>query len=275
MHKLAAKAFTHFIKDKSKRKYVLNILTNKLPVPDAHKYTGGYKKKAYEIAGLNNKIIIIDNGIERELKKNESISGLDVQIRGNGNTIKIELPFKAYDSKIDIIDNNNAYIELRKCPRLGNVYIRCNWASGQRFLMRQNTTIIGAQFLLDGNSSITIGEDCMFSNNIFVWADDGHAVLDAETGDILNKPSGALTIGNHCWIGQGVRLTKNARIGNNCILAGGTVAVKDYAEDNVVIGGNPGKIIKRGITWDRRNPYHLEKDRQSQPAPLSAQKNIA
>lgn len=35
------------------------------------------------------------------------------------------------------------------------------------------------------------------------------------------------------------------------------VACKDYKEDNVIIAGNPGKIIKRNITWDRRNPYHL------------------
>lgn len=117
---------------------------------------------------------------------------------------------------------------------------------------------------MDEESGLIIGEDCKISSLIEIWPTDGHAILDAETGEILNKPTGPITIGDHCWIGAAVRLTKNARIGNNCIVGGGAVAVKDYKEDNVIIAGNPAKIIKRGITWDRPNPYHLEKMRKSQ-----------
>lgn len=60
-------------------------------------------------------------------------------------------------------------------------------------------------------------------------------------------------------LGKLFALQKNARVGNNCILGGGSVICKNYAEDNVIIAGNPGKIIKRGITWDRRNPYDLKR----------------
>lgn len=91
---------------------------------------------------------------------------------------------------------------------------------------------------------------------------DGHSILDTNTGEVLNEPKGAITIGNHVWIAQGVRITKNARIHDNSIIGGGAVAYKDYEESNVVIAGNPGKIVRRNITWDRRNTYFLQRDRK-------------
>ena len=46
----------------------------------------------YNIEGENNKILIIENGIERELRYDEKIEGLDIKIIGKNNTIKIFLP---------------------------------------------------------------------------------------------------------------------------------------------------------------------------------------
>lgn len=110
--------------------------------------------------------------------------------------------------------------------------------------------------------SCFIGEDCMLSGLIRIYSADGHSVIDAETDDILNEATEPLQIGNHVWIGEGVRITKNACIHDNCIIAGGAVVCKDYKESGVVIAGNPGKIVKRNITWNRKNPYHLKQIRQ-------------
>lgn len=95
-----------------------------------------------------------------------------------------------------------------------------------------------------------------------IWPTDGHSILDANSGEILNEPKGVVTIGNHVWVGEAARITKNARIHDNSIIGGGAVAYKDYEESNVVIAGNPGKIVRRNITWDRRNTYFLQKDRK-------------
>lgn len=259
MHKLISKAFCHFIKNKAKRKYVYHVLMNKVKVLE--NTGGGIIAKHYDIKGENNKIIIVENGVERLLYPNEMIKGLNIIINGNNNVVKLELPMKAENSIIQI-GNDNTEVVICASALLCGLYIRCCYGYGQKVKIGQNFIVWGGELKLDGESALFIGDDCLFSNNIFIWADDGHAVLDAETGEILNKPTGALTIGNHCWIGQGVRMTKNARIGNNCIVGGGAVAVKDYKEDNVVIAGNPAKIIKRNITWDRANAYHLEQARK-------------
>lgn len=258
MKKLIIKGFTHFIRDKNKRKQVRNILLyGDVVLPSLPKKT----PIGYSINGKNNKIIIVENGIERDLKVGETIAGLKIEINGNNNVVKLELPIKAENSFIQI-GNDNVYVNIASTQRFYNVFIRCCFGNGQVVQIGKSTTISGANIILDSFGSCTIGEDCMFSNSIRIWGDDGHSILDANTGEILNEPKGCVTIGNHVWVGEAVRITKNARIHDNSIIGGGAVAYKDYEESNVVIAGNPGKIVRRNITWDRRNTYFLQRDRK-------------
>lgn len=262
MNNYFIKFFTHFIRDKNKRKQVRNILLyGDVVLPSLPKKT----PIGYSINGKNNKIIIVENGIERDLKVGETIAGLNIEINGNNNVVKLELPIKAENSFIQIgndISNNDAYVEISKSMLFREVYIRCWWGKGQVCKIGRNTTICSANIILDSFGSCTIGDDCMFSNSIKIWGDDGHSILDANTGEILNEPKGAVTIGNHVWVGEAARITKNARIHDNSIIGGGAVAYKDYEESNVVIAGNPGKIVRRNITWDRRNTYFLQRERE-------------
>lgn len=259
MYKLPVNIFCYFIKDLVKREYVRNILMNKIKIPV--EYLKPNYSRNIDINGMNNAIIIVENGVERSINENEQIEGLEIVINGNNNVVKIEFPFKANNSRIEIIENDNAYVELGKSEAFHNTYIRVNWGGKQKFIMKKNCIIWGAEFKIDCHGAIKIGEDCLFSNDIHVWADDGHSILDTNTGEVLNEPKGAITIGNHVWIAQGVRITKNARIHDNSIIGGGAVAYKDYEESNVVIAGNPGKIVRRNITWDRRNTYFLQRER--------------
>ena len=51
-----------------------------------------------------------------------------------------------------------------------------------------------------------------------------------------------IKIVNHVWIGAVVNILLGITIGNNCVI--GTVVTKNV-KDNVVVVGNPCKIIKR------------------------------
>lgn len=54
-----------------------------------------------------------------------------------------------------------------------------------------------------------------------------------------------VTIGDDVWIGARVILLPGAKIGRGTVIAAGTVVPgKEYPE-NVVLGGNPAKIIKQ------------------------------
>lgn len=258
MKKSIIKGLTHFIRDKNKRKQVRNILLyGDVVLPSLPKKT----PIGYSINGKNNKIIIVENGTERDLKVGETIAGLKIEINGNNNVVKLELPIKAENSFIQI-GNDNVCVNIASTQCFYNVFIRCCFGKGQVCKIGRNTTICSANIILDALGSCIIGEDCMFSNSIQIWPTDGHSILDANTGEILNEPKGAVTIGNHVWVGEAVRITKNARIHDNSIIGGGAVAYKNYEESNVVIAGNPGKIVRRNITWDRRNTYFLQRERE-------------
>lgn len=172
---------------------------------------------SYEISGENNHIVIFnDDGEIGALSKN--ISGLNISIKGNGNTIRIHEKAVFVDSYIQI-GNNNVFVEINQSNLL-SIYVRCCFGNNQNFKIGKNTEIGGVCFYLDEESACFIGEDCMFSNDINVWCGDGHAVLDKITREFLNEIKTPVKIGNHCWIGQGCRLLKGCGLADDCILGG-------------------------------------------------------
>ncbi len=215
----------------------------------------------YRVRGKNNRIFVIDGGVRMPLARGRRIAGLDIIIVGNNNTVTLELPIVAEKSKI-VIENDDVTVDIGTSPCLKRLRIDCRCGAGQVCKIGSHTTCYGVNIKLAEHSGCIIGRDCMLSNSINIWASDGHSVLDAATREILNQPSGPVVIGDHVWIGEGARITKRARIHNHSIVSGGAVCYRDYGDAGVVIAGNPGQIVRRGISWDRLNPAALAADRQ-------------
>lgn len=99
---------------------------------------------------------------------------------------------------------------------------------------------------------VHIGSYCQFGSDTVIFDTDFHPVENAErlkqmTGlpfsyNKVNKED--VIIGDNVWVGWGCIILKGAHIGNNCIVAAGSVVLgKDYPE-NSIIAGNPAKVIK-------------------------------
>ena len=52
-----------------------------------------------------------------------------------------------------------------------------------------------------------------------------------------------ISIGNNVWIGGNSVICPGVTLGNNVVVGAGSVVTKNFP-DNVVIAGNPAKIIK-------------------------------
>ena len=117
--------------------------------------------------------------------------------------------------------------------------------------MGSETSVSGKTHLacIEGKN-IVIGDDCMFSSDIILRTGDSHSVVDLQNNRI--NPSKSIEIGNHVWIGNKVTVNKGVFVPNNSIIGTGAVVTKTFENGNIIIAGNPAKIIKSDINWDRR-----------------------
>ena len=89
---------------------------------------------------------------------------------------------------------------------------------------------------------ITLGNHVYITDGVrFITHDGGtllfrHLVPDLE----ITKP---ITVGDYVYIGAGSIIMPGVKIGNQCIIAAGSVVTKDVL-DNSVVGGAPAKFIK-------------------------------
>ena len=88
---------------------------------------------------------------------------------------------------------------------------------------------------------VLIGNECAISWDVVIMDTDYHS--------IDGKPSIAeVLIGNHVWIGCRAIILKGVSVGNGAIIAANSVVTKDVLP-NTLVGGNPAKVIKEGVTW--------------------------
>ena len=78
---------------------------------------------------------------------------------------------------------------------------------------------------------------------IILTHDYSLSVLRRKYGEWIGE-GGVTRIGENCFLGMNSIILMGTSIGNNCIIGAGSV-VSGVFPDNVVIAGNPAKIIKR------------------------------
>ncbi|WP_423895659.1 acyltransferase [Candidatus Pelagadaptatus aseana] len=107
-------------------------------------------------------------------------------------------------------------------------------AIGNYCLLSPGTTIMSAK-------GITIGDNCMFAAGCYISDSDWHGLYNRTRPFRCSKP---IVLKDNVWIGHGAKVGKGVTIGENSVVAAGAVVVKDVP-DNVVVGGNPARVIKQ------------------------------
>lgn len=174
------------------------------------------------------------------------ISKSSIYINGNNNIIKTE--GEVYCCNIKIIgDNNICIIDKNSKMYNTNLIIRGN---GCVFSLGKCSTIGSAHLVCMGkDNELTIGEQCMISDNVNMWNSDSHPIIDKQSSEIIN-PSSPINIGNHVWVGKNCTILKGAIVNDGAVI-GMNSLVKGCLDSDAVYAGNPIKCIKTGISWDR------------------------
>lgn len=89
---------------------------------------------------------------------------------------------------------------------------------------------------------IRFGDNCLLAPGVHIYTAT-HALhpMERNSGKEYGK---SVTIGDSVWIGGRAIINPGVTIGDNAVIASGAVVTKDVPA-NVLVGGNPGKILKQ------------------------------
>lgn len=171
--------------------------------------------------------------------------GFWIDINGNNNQVDIAEGCLLSNTKIRISGDNNRLIINKTARFMGPCDITMDGDS--KLSVGEDAGIRDVQFVMK-DADIEVGRLCMFSNHILLRNTDSHKVISVEDDQVTNK-SRDIRLGEHVWIGQNATILKGVSIGNNSIVALGTIVTKDVPA-NAIVAGVPSRVVKTGITWD-------------------------
>ena len=131
----------------------------------------------------------------------------------------------------------------RKCNILPP--FRCDYGFrievGENFFANYNFIV------LDGNY-VRIGDNVWIAPNVGIYA-AGHPL------DVNDRIAGweyafPVTIGNNVWIGGSVSIIGGVTIGDNAVVAAGSVVIRDVPA-NTLVAGNPARVVRKITAADR------------------------
>ena len=172
-----------------------------------------------------------------------------VQITGNRNVVIIKSGGLLKNSLIKIKGNDNTIILGHDSFISGaELWIEdnhCKLEIGDRSFVGHHSHLA----CTEDDSEITIGADVLISSYVQIRTGDSHAIYDID-GNRINSAK-SVTIGDHCWIGEGAKVLKGVELGDEIVVATGAIVTKSFSH-NALIGGVPAKVLKTDITWDSK-----------------------
>jgi len=173
------------------------------------------------------------------------------EIEGSGHELIVGSDTVLNDTVIHMRGRNNKIIFGANC-RVG---AGCSfWVEGENAVITIGDGVtftrecqVNAQ---EKDMSVTIGNDCMFSNHIIIRTSDSHPIYNAD-GKRINLAK-HVVLGNHIWIAPDSTVMKGMTIGDGAIIGSGTIVTKDVPANTLVVG-HPAHVVKEGIRWTRED----------------------
>lgn len=176
-----------------------------------------------------------------------------ITIYGIGNYVEIKDGYDIVDLKLLVRGDHNRIVigedfVINYNTNAGAVNI-CAKDSGNEILIGDYAHIRGeAELVCMEGSRLIIGKNFGMSSETIIRTGDGHRIFDLTSG-IRTNTAEDIIIGNDCWVARRAVILKGVSLNDFTILGTGALVTKSFSEKNIILGGNPAKIIKRNVTW--------------------------
>lgn len=146
-----------------------------------------------------------------------------------------------------------------------------NFSNNENFIryLKKNGVIVGERTHFFAPNSCVIdmtrpyllefGNSVKVTHGVVILTHDfSYSVLRIKYGDLLGECS-RTKIGDNCFIGMNAIIMPGVTLGNNVIVGSGSVVTKSFPDD-VVVAGNPAKIICTLEEFYNKRKESLERD---------------
>ncbi|MDT2849044.1 hypothetical protein P7H60_07690 [Vagococcus carniphilus] len=200
----------------------------------------------------NNKIIVIGQPISNEIKIQNLI------FKGKNNILIIDSNAVFFSTNIVFNGSNStAFINSTSNNRMN---LNLSLYNNSTYYQGKNNYFNGRfNCIVSESKNVIIGDNGIFSFNIWVRTSDAHLIYNLEDKKRLNHAKDVI-LGSHVWIGQNVTILKGAFIGSGSVIGLNSVVSKKI-NSNTLNLGNHIKELKENIFWDNTSTHDfLETD---------------
>lgn len=183
-------------------------------------------------------------GIENTIQNAFNILKCHIEITGYGNIVKVSDSSVLLNCKIVINGNNNCLLLGSESFMEKGIFLFGD--NDNEVSIGEANYIYHTVFTVNEGTTIKVGKNCLISR-ADIRTGDNHSVIDLISKDRINKSRDVL-IDSHVWLGNNSMVLKGVKIENGSIVGAGSVVTKDVPA-NVVVVGNPARVIKRNVTW--------------------------
>lgn len=129
---------------------------------------------------------------------------------------------------------------------------KCKFVTGYEGLIE-----IGDNAMINGSSIVSylhvkIGKNCQIASSSLISDTDFHPIdTESRKAQVEGRPFSfnmvkkeKIDIGENVWIGWNCTILKGVTIGDNSIVAAGSVVLRGKYPPNSLLAGNPAKVVK-------------------------------
>lgn len=158
--------------------------------------------------------------------------------RGKG---MIEYPLKLRGVAFICIGKN---VKIRKNYRIECIHFFHNQLFTPELLIGEGV-LIGNNFTAFVSDRMVIGEHTIIASYVTITTEN-HGTDPLSPIPFADQPleSKAVIIGSNVWIGQNVIILPGVTVGDNSVIAAGSIVTKNV-ESMTIVAGNPARVIKR------------------------------
>jgi len=170
-------------------------------------------------------------------------------VLGDANRIESGHHVELYDSKLQIVGNDN----VMRFGHRARGHFRIDFhTSGALFDVGDQTTCVSMHGSLHEPRALRLGKDCQIAADIYATVSDTHSISDLRTGERIN-PGQDVVIGDHVWLCYRAVILKGSTIGSGSVVGTCAVVAGDIGENSLAVG-NPARVVRENIAWDRDLP---------------------